>query len=221
MCRPCADPASPTRNTPEKRPADTMNIHELSNSLHEELNGLVTSVRRVADRGLAFELECDDWAGTDNRRHFTVVCGGLVDTNMGIGVADAITLHSDHPLLLEHHGRQGDLYFSSKPLRDTHEIYAYLWDILTTHYQDWIAPSGMLGSPSPFRATVEGGYGLLFRGPVSVLSAARERIGNDLTTQLIETYTAKTKALALIVGNHHVLCHEVEVVEPRVQNLLV
>lgn len=196
-----------------------MNIHELSDSLHEELNGLVTSVRRIADRGLAFEFECDDWASTDNRRYFTVMCGGLVDTSMGIGVADAIALHSDHPLLLEHHGRQGGLYFSSKPTRDTHEIYAYLWDMLSNQYQGWIAPSGMLGSPSSFRATLEGGYGLLFRGPVSVLSAVRERIGNDLTTQLIETYTAKTKALALIVGNHHVLCSEVEVVEQRVQGL--
>lgn len=193
-----------------------MNIHELSDSLHEELNGLVTSVRHVADQGLAFEFECDDWAGTVHRRHFTIMCSGLVATDMGVGIADAITLHSDHPLLLEHRGQQGGLYFSSKPLRDAHRIYAYIWDVLRVHYKDWVAPSDMLGSPSSFTARLEGGYGLLFKGPVSVLSAVQERIGNDLTTQLIDTYANKTQALALIVGNYHVLCSEVEVVEQRV-----
>jgi hypothetical protein len=190
-----------------------MNIDSLEAGLYDDSNGVVSSVRLQVDGNLSFDLECDDWEGTERRRHFTITCQGLVESDLCVGGANAISLHREHPLLLDRVGKQGGLYFSSQA-QDAHQIYADIWDILSEHYQGWKCPSDVIGhSPSSFRSLVEGGYGLLLRGPLSILATVQDRIGNALTTQLIETHTGEAVAVALVVEDRFVVCSEVEATE--------
>jgi hypothetical protein len=190
-----------------------MNIETLAEGLYDDSNGLVTSIRLSADGELLFDLECDDWNDPQRRRQFTIKCKQLLDTDLCVGSANAISIHREHPLLLDRVGKQGGLYFSSRP-QDAHQIYADTWDILNERYQGWAVPSEVIGhSPSSFHALLNGGYGLLLRGPLSVLASVQIRIGTSLNTQLVETHIGQANAVVLAVEDHFVVCGEVEVAE--------
>ena len=126
-----------------------------------------------------------------------LVCKQWLDTDVCICSANAISVYREHPLLLNRSGRQGSLYFSSCP-QDPYQIYAYIWEILHHHYKGWLAASRMMpGSPASFHTLLTGGYGLLLRGPISVLTSVRDRIGSDLKTQLIDTHIVETNRNAI------------------------
>jgi hypothetical protein len=196
---------------------DAMNIEILSAGLYEDSNGVVTSVLLEESGDLAFVLECDDWNGSERRRQFTIRCKRLFKSDLCVGSANAISLYREHPLLLDRTVKQGVLYFSSRPV-DAYQIYAEIWDLLAEQYGGWLIPSEMIGhSPSSFRALLDGGYGLLLRGPLFVLASAQARIDGAVKTQLVETHTVQGGGVALIVEDRFVICDEVEVAEHAAQ----
>lgn len=190
-----------------------MNIENLSEGLYDDSNGLVTSTRLSGGEDFLFDLECDDWGNPQRRRQFTIKCKQLLDSDLCVGSANAISIHREHPLLLDRIGKQGSLYFSSRP-QDAYQVYAEIWDTLNEQYEGWAAPSKVIGhSPSAFRDLLNGGYGLLLKGPLSVLAAVQARIGAAMNLQLIETHIAQSAAVVLIEESHFVICGEVEVAE--------
>ncbi|MBJ2140616.1 MULTISPECIES: hypothetical protein [Delftia] len=193
-----------------------MNIEALAEIFHDDSNGLITSISRSEKNELLISIECDDWKNSRIRREFTMVCKQWLDTDVCICSANAISVYREHPLLLNRSGRQGSLYFSSCP-QDPYQIYAHIWEILHHHYKGWLAASRMMpDSPASFHTLLTGGYGLLLRGPISVLTSVRDRIGSDLKTQLIETHIVETSAVVLEIGNHFVICEEIEVIDHNV-----
>ena len=190
-----------------------MDLARLSDSLYDDSNALTTCVRLGSSGDLLVDVECDDWEGAERRRRFTITCRGQVANNVCVGGISSIALHREHPLLLEHRGRQGALYFSTSP-RDPDRVFSELWNVLSRAYLGWVAPLEVIEhSPSSFRALLIGGYGLLLRGPISVLESVRAHLGDALVTQLIETHAADSNLVVLVLEDHYVICREVEVTE--------
>jgi hypothetical protein len=190
-----------------------MNIETLSEGLYDDSNGFITSVRLSEDGEILVTLECDDWSNPQKRRSFTITCKHVLESDLSVGSANALAIHQEHPLLLGRIGKQGSLYFSSRP-EDPHQIYADIWDILSEKYKGWAVPSELMNhSPSSFHTLLAGGYGLLLSGPISVLASIQARIETALNTQLIETHAIEIGAVVLTIEDHFAICKGFEVVE--------
>jgi hypothetical protein len=190
-----------------------MDLEVLAEGLYDDSNGLITCVRLLANGDLSIELECDDWKVPDVRRHFTLICKDHLASKVCVGGVSSVSLHQVHPLLLERSGKQGGLYFSSRP-PEPEKVYAEIWEALSHEYRGWVDPSMVIGrSPSSFRTLLNGGYGLLVTGPMSVLASVQKRLKDALTTQLIETHTTESNAVILVFDKQYVICGEIEVAE--------
>jgi hypothetical protein len=189
-----------------------MNIETLASVVDEDLELQIGCVR-VAGNEMVLEVSCDDWEGDSRRRVFDLFCGSVKESHVSIGMVDALELTEEHPVLLEHKGPQGALFFSSAPARPD-EVFYKVHETLRTEFAGWREPSQFLnGDPAVFRAFLEGGYGLLASGPVVVLEKLEASLQTLLQVNVVETYRVKQQWKALVLGAHWVICSDVRVEE--------
>ena len=182
-------------------------------TLAEDLETYIVSVR-IADEGdVVLEITCDDYEGNGPRRHFELFCSGVKDFSVSAGAAGAIEFSNEHPVLLEHKGAQGALFFSSAPERPD-KVFFRVHATFTAEFDGWKAPSQFLnGDPATFRRYLEGGHGLLARGPVVVLEKLKASLEPLLPVSVVRTHEGKPHLKALILGPHWIICTAVRVKE--------
>jgi hypothetical protein len=190
-----------------------MDIEVLASAVHEDLEPQLVCARLAGDSGLLLELECGDWSGGSLRRRFDLHCGWVKGSRLSVGKVDVVEFLSEHPVLLEHRGAQGALYFSSIPASpDT--VFFVSVDLLAKRFEGWREPLEFLnGEPSELRKYLAGGHGLLARGPLAVMKELRELLCPLLEVNVLQTHIEREDWKALLVGASWVVCDTVVVVE--------
>ena len=191
-----------------------MDIDTLASALYEDLEGWIVGAR-ILNEELVLEVTCDDWQGKGPRRHFEIFCTAADEwrVSVGAGAAGGVEWTEDHRVLLEHRGAQGALYFSSAPARPE-EVFYTAHAILTAEFAGWRGPAHFLnGTPDVFRRHLEGGIGLLARGPVVVLEKLAADLQPLLNVNVVHSHQAKPDRKALVVGTNWVVCKAVRVQE--------
>jgi hypothetical protein len=189
-----------------------MDIETLASAVYEDLEARIIGAR-IAEEGLVLDVACDDRDENTPRRHFELFCSAAEEWCVSVGDAGAIEFTEEHPVLLEHKGAQGSLYFSSAPARPD-EVFYRAHATLYAEFSGWRAPSRFLnGTPTVFRRFLEGGSGLLARGPVTVLEKLKSNLQPLLDLNVVYSYQGKPHWKALIVGTNWVVCASVRVRE--------
>ena len=90
----------------------------------------------------------------------------------------------------------------------------YFHDVLYEALQGWLEPAVFLnGSPRELYENLTGGYGLLARGPVSLLERVAQRLDSLLDVKVIKTHVVQDRWKALIADDQRTICKSVLVVE--------
>jgi hypothetical protein len=190
-----------------------MDIEALASAVYEDLEPRLVCAHLVGKSDLLLELECADWSGGNLRRKFDVRCGQVKASEVSVGEAGAIEFLSDHPVLLEHKGAQGALYFSSAPASPDAVFFVAI-DLLTQRFEGWRDPLNFLnGEPREVRNHLTGGNGLLARGPLTVMEELRNQLRPLLAVRVLQEQVEEEHWKALIVGSNWVVCDTVSVVE--------
>ncbi|WP_137940093.1 hypothetical protein [Chitinivorax sp. B] len=189
-----------------------MDIQSLTHAIYEDLEPQIVACR-LADGNLVIELECTDWSGSARRRLFELVCSQVKESHVLIGEVGFIDFVDEHPVLLEHTGPQGGLYFSSKPACPA-EVYLVAHQVLDDIFKGWIEPRHFLnGGPNNIHTYLAGGFGLLANGPLAALAPLCEATTPLLKLSLVQTHVAQGSSKALLLGSCWVVCEAVAVIE--------
>lgn len=187
-----------------------MNIQSLCAEVYADSEGLLRSLRTGTDGSLLIDFECDDWAGTGERRRFEIRCDEPKDFRVDVGYIGAISLHTEHSLLLKHQGEQAELYFSSAPA-SPEAVFTQACIMLHTELDGWREPSELLhGTPGEFVSNLRSGHGLLARGPMPTLLKLRDQLAEHLKLQLVHSYVAKGEWVVLVMEGSWIVCARVE-----------
>ncbi|EJO3996544.1 hypothetical protein V6450_004551 [Vibrio vulnificus] len=189
-----------------------MKIEELAEYLYEDLNGQITSIEK--GDVIKIQFECDDWDGNDVIRKFVINCFDVEESDINVSKSEAMDFCKEHPLLMKYNEPQGELYYSSIAankyevlgrIYEAHELVASGWRPLSDHINTSYA-----GQHITF---CEGSYGLLARGPQSLLNIYAASIKDLITTNYVSSFKPKGSFKALVFDHGFVICKSVEVSE--------
>ena len=190
-----------------------MNIQSLCAHVYEDSEGLLKSQSTLADGALQLDFECDDWNAAKKRRRFQLRCEDVKEARIELGYVGAISLHEDHPLLLKHQGLQSELYFSTVPA-SPEVVFTRVSGALQRECKGWRESREFLnGTPDELVLNLRGGHGLLARGPKPSIVSLQHDLDALLSLQLLDSYVAKGKWLALIIETSWVISARVTVRE--------
>jgi len=184
-----------------------MTIQELEAEFYEDLNGFIRGVSYEED-GLRIDFECDDWR-SEERLFVTIQCEGALEWNVTPSRPGWLRVVADHLLLGKHNLPQTAVYFSSRPV-NAYELSARLKEAQIRILGRFHYTCGVLyASPE----ILEGGHGLLARGPIPVVEAIHHAAEPYLTCSAINTYVPKGGLKLLEFDDCYVICKSVRIVD--------
>ncbi|MDO8331978.1 MAG: hypothetical protein Q7T36_16050 [Fluviicoccus sp.] len=190
-----------------------MDIKHLTDIVYEDLNPVIRKVCFAAEHKIALTLECDDWQGGDDRRKFLLLCDSVRESTITIGDAGYLDFCDDHPVLQNHKGTQGALYFSSAP-ESPESVFFKAHSILGDWFESWLEPGALLnGTPAQLKEYLLSGNGLLARGPFQALTALAAGLGSEIRLNLVPTVTLQEDWKALIINSTWMICKAIRVQE--------
>ncbi|EGQ7683629.1 hypothetical protein IZS58_004576 [Vibrio parahaemolyticus] len=189
-----------------------MKIEELAEYLYEDLNGRITSIEQ--GDVLKIQFECDDWLENDVIRRFEITCIDVEESEINVSGSGGLGFYNEHPLLLKYNEPQGELYYSSEAI-NKYEILGRIYAAHESVLIGWRPLSEYLNiSHAGERiAFCDGSYGLLARGPKSLLNIYAESIKGLITTNYVFAFNPQGSFKVLVFEHGYVICKFVELVE--------
>lgn len=182
-------------------------LEELCEGVYEDLNGRVVAVKSDLDT-YRVTFECDDWNDCEQRRRFEFAFNDVPESTVTPSYCDSLETFNAHPLLWRHNEEHAEVYFSSAPSNPM-ELIGRLYEAHERLFGGWRrlhADSMML----------EGGHGLLAKGPKQAVNEYLAAIGDSLCYSIVSGHTPKGGYRIMLFDNDYVVYRDVEVVEREI-----
>jgi hypothetical protein len=202
---------------PSARSATMVTIDELCAEVYEDVNPRVEDVRREGNDGLIVVFSTDAWK-SDGRRTFAIACHQVADWNAWAKPVEGIEWVEDHPLLWTYNCEPAYVHFTSAP-RNAFEIVGRLYETHEEMCQGWIPMREYFNRAVGHRlhSLIEGGRGMLARGPKNVMeayiAAIQKLMEVNMNVSTDSRYRPAKLRKALVFDDMYVICEAVTVKE--------
>jgi hypothetical protein len=144
----------------------------LEHTFDEDGDVVLDSIERTgADLAIAMTLVAEG----ETPSRWRLAIQDVREHHLELGLCDSFHVHDNHPVLWPHVGPQGSLFFS-KPPRDARAMIGRLWVRHQRETEGWIRFERFLNPESAIPALLEGGFGLLAKGPERLLRAYADEL---------------------------------------------
>ena len=194
-------------------------INEICEGVYEDLNGCIESITTLEhafpiDCEMKIRFDCDAWDVKGVRREFLFKCGGVLGRSLECGPVESIQLVSEHPLLWSYTCDYAYLNFYSSP-ENSYEIVGRLYEAHAKlfgnrkHLHQFLNPLFKETSHS----LLEGGFGMLAYGPMPIMKAYAEAIGDRMVIGIISANICrndqKKNCKVPMFDHQYVVCQKV------------
>ena len=185
-----------------------MDIHELSESLYEDLDARVTCIEK-ADDSLHLNLQCVDWNDLDRTRAFTISLSDVKECSITPSDIESILVRDAHALLWRYSEPHFSIYFSELKA-PANAVIARLYETHERMYGGWRPLSDFLNANPTI---LEGQHGLLISGPKSAVDGYEAAVADLLQYTVVESHAMTTNEHVLIIDDMYAIYGDIEVHE--------
>jgi hypothetical protein len=185
-------------------------LNDLCENLWEGLNGKITLVEELSSNQVLVKLICDDWKNANAQRSYNIICKDVAASKLVPMPCDEIAVNSEHVLLWQYNAQHYDLFYSSKP-ENGYEILGMLWEAHERALGDFAECYSSINAIN-FISHFKSGYGLLARGPKSLIESYQSAVVGKINLNVIESYNPEGGYSILFFDNSYIIAKSFETI---------
>jgi hypothetical protein len=172
----------------------------LSHLTRAGFDGRIVAVMPKDNGGLGIEIAAD-LADMPVGGRYAFEFSGVREATIVAGDLEEIDVRDDHPVMWDYSERHDNVYFSQAPL-NPYEIIGRLFEAHKAVMYDWRPFTKYVSVSSDILA---GGYGMLARGPVSLMAKYRQAIAGHLETNSVFAWEPEKVCQAVFFDDAYVI----------------